>query len=128
MGNIQNYINGEFVNPIKNNWIDNYNPSIGKVCGQIPNSTKEDVEIGYLAAAKAFPKWSNTTLAQWHPRDRIRNRADCVESCVVVDAVHVGQAGFCGIALGVHGFGSKVVGPMPKWRPDRQFHAPALSQ
>jgi len=64
MGNIQNYINGEFVNPIKNNWIDNYNPSIGEVCGQIPNSTKEDVEIGYLAAAKAFPKWSNTTLEE----------------------------------------------------------------
>ena len=41
MGNIQNYINGEFVNPIKNNWIDNYNPSIGEVCGQIPNSKKK---------------------------------------------------------------------------------------
>ncbi|MFY9242779.1 MAG: aldehyde dehydrogenase [Polaribacter sp.] len=62
--NIQNYINGEFVNPIKNNWLDNYNPSIGEVYGQIPNSTKEDVENAYLAAAKAFSSWSNTTLEE----------------------------------------------------------------
>jgi aminomuconate-semialdehyde/2-hydroxymuconate-6-semialdehyde dehydrogenase len=59
---IENYINGEFVNPIKNNWIDNYNPAIGEVCGQIPNSTKEDVEKAYQAAATAFPTWSNTSL------------------------------------------------------------------
>jgi aminomuconate-semialdehyde/2-hydroxymuconate-6-semialdehyde dehydrogenase len=59
---IQNYINGEFANPIKNNWIDNYNPAIGEVCGQIPNSTKEDVEEAYQAAAIAFPTWSNTPL------------------------------------------------------------------
>jgi aminomuconate-semialdehyde/2-hydroxymuconate-6-semialdehyde dehydrogenase len=62
--NIKNYINGEFVNPIENNWIPNYNPSNGEVSGQIPNSTKEDVESAYEAAAKAFPKWSNTTLEE----------------------------------------------------------------
>ncbi|MCL4167937.1 UNVERIFIED_CONTAM: hypothetical protein GTU68_037850, partial [Idotea baltica] len=59
---IQNYINGKFVNPIQDNWLDNYNPSIGKVYGQIPNSTKEDVEKAYQAAANSFPSWSNTTL------------------------------------------------------------------
>ena len=59
---IQNYINGEFVNPVQGNWIDNYNPSIGEVYGQIPNSNKEDVELAYQSAAKAFPTWSNTTL------------------------------------------------------------------
>ena len=62
--NIKNYINGEFVNPIENNWMPNYNPSNGKVSGQIPNSTKEDVEKAYEAAEKAFPKWSNTTLEE----------------------------------------------------------------
>ena len=60
---IQNYINGEFVNPILGNYIDNYNPSIGEVYGQIPDSTKEDVEKAVEAAEKAFPSWSNTTLA-----------------------------------------------------------------
>tara|TARA_B110000503_G_scaffold183_1_gene274 strand:- start:6910 stop:8352 length:1443 start_codon:yes stop_codon:yes gene_type:complete len=62
--NIKNYINGEFVNPIESNWIPNYNPSTGEVSGQIPNSTKEDVEKAYEAAEKAFPKWSSTTLEE----------------------------------------------------------------
>lgn len=60
--NIQNYINGEFVNPIQNNWLDNYNPAIGEIYGQIPNSTKEDVENAYQVAASAFLKWSQTSL------------------------------------------------------------------
>ena len=34
---IKNYINGEYVNPISNNWIENYNPSIGEVYGQLQN-------------------------------------------------------------------------------------------
>jgi len=62
--NIKNYINGEFINPILGNYIDNYNPAIGEVYGQIPNSTKEDVEKAVEAAEKAFPKWSNTTLEE----------------------------------------------------------------
>ena len=60
---IQNYINGEFANPVLDNWIDNYNPSKGEVYGQIPNSTIEDVENAYLAAENAFASWSQTTLA-----------------------------------------------------------------
>lgn len=62
MQNIQNYINGNFQNPISNQWIDNYNPSNGEVYGKIPNSTNDDVEQAYQAAAKAFPLWSKTTL------------------------------------------------------------------
>jgi len=61
---IQNYIKGEFVNPIQDNWLDNYNPSIGEMYGQVPNSTKEDVEKAVEAAEKIFPKWSNTTLEE----------------------------------------------------------------
>jgi len=62
MKKIQNYINGTFVDPIQNEWMDNYNPATGKVYSQIPNSTQEDVENAYQAAAAAFPKWSNTTI------------------------------------------------------------------
>ncbi|EAR12385.1 hypothetical protein PI23P_07165 [Polaribacter irgensii 23-P] len=61
---IKNYINGEFVNPIEDNWMPNYNPSNGEVCGQIPDSTKKDVEKAYEAAANAFPEWSSTTLEE----------------------------------------------------------------
>ncbi|MDD7914687.1 aldehyde dehydrogenase [Polaribacter ponticola] len=64
--NIKNYINGEFINPINGEFIDNYNPAIGEVCGQIPNSTKEDVELAFQSAAKVFPSWSNTTLDERH--------------------------------------------------------------
>jgi len=62
--NIKNYINGEFVNPVSNNWLDNYNPSNGEVYSQIPNSSTEDVAKAYQSAAEAFPKWSNSTLEE----------------------------------------------------------------
>jgi aminomuconate-semialdehyde/2-hydroxymuconate-6-semialdehyde dehydrogenase len=62
--NIQNYINGEFVKPVSNDWIDNFNPAKGEMYGQIPNSTQKDVENAYQAAVDAFPKWSNTSLEE----------------------------------------------------------------
>ena len=62
MASIQNYINGQFEDPINGGFIDNYNPSNGEVYGQIPNSTSVDVEKAFLAAKSAFPAWSRTTL------------------------------------------------------------------
>ena len=59
---IQNYINGNFHNPIKNEWLDNYCPANGEVYGKIPNSSEEDVENAFIAAQSAFPSWSQTTL------------------------------------------------------------------
>ncbi|AEA43394.1 aldehyde dehydrogenase [Fluviicola taffensis] len=58
---IQNFINGELVAPVKGQYIDNYEPATGKVYGEIPNSTEEDVELAVIAAEKAFPIWSNMT-------------------------------------------------------------------
>jgi aminomuconate-semialdehyde/2-hydroxymuconate-6-semialdehyde dehydrogenase len=60
--NIQNYINGAFLPPVADRYIDNYNPSNGEVYGQIPNSSSKDVELAYESAKKAFPSWSKTTL------------------------------------------------------------------
>ncbi|HLV69128.1 MAG TPA: aldehyde dehydrogenase family protein, partial [Xanthomarina sp.] len=62
--NIKNYINGNFYNPIQNNWLDNYCPANGEVYGRIPNSSKEDVENAYIAAKSAFSSWSQTTLEE----------------------------------------------------------------
>lgn len=59
---ILNFINGEYVEPISNNWLDNYNPSNGEVYSQIANSNAEDVAQAYKAAKDAFEKWSNTTI------------------------------------------------------------------
>ncbi|QNK77500.1 aldehyde dehydrogenase [Winogradskyella sp. PAMC22761] len=64
MATIKNYINGEFSLPIANEWIDNYNPANGEIYGQIPNSTKEDVEEAYKSAKSAFRLWSQTTLEE----------------------------------------------------------------
>jgi aminomuconate-semialdehyde/2-hydroxymuconate-6-semialdehyde dehydrogenase len=61
---IQNYINGQFENPINNEWLDNYCPADGEVYGQIPNSSKEDVENAYIAAQSAFPIWSQTSIEE----------------------------------------------------------------
>ncbi len=62
--NIQNYINGNFQDPESNQWLDNFNPASGEVYCQIPNSSKEDVEIAYQSAKAAFPSWSQTTLEE----------------------------------------------------------------
>jgi len=61
---IKNYINGDFQNPIDNNWLDNYCPASGEVYGQIPNSSKKDVDQALSYAQKAFKQWSQTTLEE----------------------------------------------------------------
>ena len=55
---IRNYIGGEFMDPLSNQWLDNYNPATGEVYSQIPDSDALDVEIAVLAAQKAFPAWA----------------------------------------------------------------------
>ncbi len=64
MNEIKNYVNGKIQPPVSAEWIDNYDPSCGEVYGQIPNSSKEDVEQAVQAAAKAFPGWSNTPVEE----------------------------------------------------------------
>lgn len=64
MHKIQNYINGQYVNPTNNEWLDNYCPANGEVYGKIPNSSQADVENAYIAAKSAFPTWSQTTLEE----------------------------------------------------------------
>ena len=61
---IQNYIDGTFVNPIQNEWIDNTDPSNGLVYGKIPNSCSKDVQVAYKAAQKAFIPWSETSIEE----------------------------------------------------------------
>ncbi|KAK9709521.1 hypothetical protein K7432_008976 [Basidiobolus ranarum] len=56
---INNFINGEYVAPITGNYIDNFNPSTGKVYSQVADSGLEDVNIAVDSASKAFPIWSS---------------------------------------------------------------------
>ncbi len=60
--NIQNFIDGNFINPISNQWLDNYNPATGKVYGKTPNSNEKDVVLAVKSAKKVFKSWANTDV------------------------------------------------------------------
>jgi aminomuconate-semialdehyde/2-hydroxymuconate-6-semialdehyde dehydrogenase len=68
---IQNYIGGEFLEPISKQYMDNMNPATGETFGKIPNSNFNDVDIAVKAAQKAFATWSVTTT---ETRFKILNR------------------------------------------------------
>lgn len=59
MQKILNYINGQLAEPISQKFLDNYNPSEGKVYSQLPDSDQSDVDLAVAAAAAAFPVWSS---------------------------------------------------------------------
>ena len=60
MQHIKNYINGELVEPVSKKYLDNVDPSRGKVYSYIPDSDEQDVELAIAAANAAFPAWSIT--------------------------------------------------------------------
>jgi aminomuconate-semialdehyde/2-hydroxymuconate-6-semialdehyde dehydrogenase len=60
MEKIKNYINGQLLDPVSCKHMDNYNPAIGEVYSQMPDSDEKDVESAVKAAEKAFPSWSIT--------------------------------------------------------------------
>src|SRR5919106_2863623 len=62
---LQNFINGEFVDPADGQTEDVINPSTGEVIAQAPVSGAEDVDRAVESARKAFETWGVTT-----PRER----------------------------------------------------------
>lgn len=64
MKKILNFINGEWQGPAGGEWLDNYDPSRGKVYSQIAQSGSEDVEQAVKAARGAFPKWSGMSAKE----------------------------------------------------------------
>jgi betaine-aldehyde dehydrogenase len=58
---LQNFINGEFVDPVDGQTEDVINPSTGEAIAQAPVSTAEDVDRAVAAARKAFETWGTTT-------------------------------------------------------------------
>lgn len=61
---IKNYIGGQLVNPQSGNYIDNYDPSRGRVYAQIPDSEKSDIDLAVAAAEAAFPAWSGMSKSE----------------------------------------------------------------
>jgi aminomuconate-semialdehyde/2-hydroxymuconate-6-semialdehyde dehydrogenase len=55
---INNFINGEFVEPISGRYLDNIEPATGKPYSQVADSDAQDVDLAVTAAEKAFCDWS----------------------------------------------------------------------
>lgn len=58
MEKIKNYINGELLDPVSGQFMDNYNPAIGEVYSVTPDSDERDVNNAVEAAENAFIGWS----------------------------------------------------------------------
>jgi betaine-aldehyde dehydrogenase len=78
---IQNFIDGEFVDPVDGQTEPVLNPATGEAIAQAPLSSAEDVERAVQAARRAFPGWSTSTpgeraLALLKLADAIEEHAD----------------------------------------------------
>ena len=78
---IQNFVNGEHVDPAEGRFYDVTNPATGEVFAQAPASGKEDVDRAYRAAEKAFEGWRDATpatrqLALFRIADALEERAE----------------------------------------------------
>ena len=78
MEQLYNFINGEYIPPSLNQYIDVFEPAIGKVYAQVADSNSDDVENAFRFAENAFSGWSELTVKE---RADILNRiADGIES------------------------------------------------
>ena len=74
---IQNFIDGQFVEPLGGQYFDNVEPATGKAYSQVADSDARDVDLAVAAAEKAFIEWSRISGAD---RSRILLRiADFIE-------------------------------------------------
>ena len=64
MEKITNYIEGKLQASVSSTWIENINPSTGKVYSLITRSNQDDVEIAINAAKEAQAGWANKTVQE----------------------------------------------------------------
>ena len=74
---IQNFVDGQFVEPVSGRYLDNIEPATGKPYSKVADSDSADVDLAVGAAEKAFADWSRTPVAE---RSRLLLRiADLIE-------------------------------------------------
>ena len=74
---IENFIDGQFVEPLGGRYLDNVEPATGKAYSQVADSDARDVDLAVAAAERAFIEWSGISGAD---RSRILLRiADFIE-------------------------------------------------
>lgn len=57
MQKLQNYIAGQFCDPMSNKWLDVENPAVGQIYGKCPNSDELDIDKAVESAWDALPRW-----------------------------------------------------------------------
>ena len=62
MENITNFINGKYVEPLTDKYLDVFEPATGKVYAQVPSSGSADVELAVDVSQAAFGNWSHTSI------------------------------------------------------------------
>jgi len=75
---LYNFINGEYIPPSLNQYIDVFEPAIGKVYAQVADSNSDDVEKAFRFAENAFSGWSELTVKE--RADFLNRIADGIES------------------------------------------------
>ncbi len=78
MEQLYNFINGEYIPPSLNQYIDVFEPAIGKVYAQVADSNSDDVENAFRFAENAFSGWSELTVKE--RADFLNRIADGIES------------------------------------------------
>jgi aminomuconate-semialdehyde/2-hydroxymuconate-6-semialdehyde dehydrogenase len=74
---IQNFIDGQFVEPVGGKYLDNIEPATGKPYSHVADSDSRDVDLAVAVAEKAFAEWSQTSATD---RSRILLRiADLID-------------------------------------------------
>jgi aminomuconate-semialdehyde/2-hydroxymuconate-6-semialdehyde dehydrogenase len=61
---LQNFIDGRFVEPIGGRYLDNVEPATGRPYSQVADSDAHDVDLAVAAAEKAFLNWSKKPTAE----------------------------------------------------------------
>jgi len=62
MEQLANFINGKFIQPKTEEYLDVFEPATGQVYSKVPNSSSTDIDVAFQAANAAFPGWSELTV------------------------------------------------------------------
>lgn len=60
----KNYVGGKWILPEHCEWLDVHNPSTGEVVGQVPISSRSDVDMAAARASEAFREWKNLPVSR----------------------------------------------------------------
>jgi aminomuconate-semialdehyde/2-hydroxymuconate-6-semialdehyde dehydrogenase len=93
MRTIQQFIDGRHVNAVSGQWFEKTDPATAQVVARVPDGDSRDVELAVAAAARAFPCWSRTPVAERSRlllaiADRIDSR---LEELVLAECVDGGK-------------------------------------